>query len=109
LPGLFYVTRHFLGSRTLKVRRVWLEMQWLVFFSIWSAFFAVNGLASSDFTDYSTEDVFVPTQCDSIAKLGDHLLIEYTVAFANGSTAASQKAPSQLYHVLLDKSVSMSY
>ena len=62
--------------------------------------------ASSDYSDSTTEDVFIPTQCDSIAKPGDHLLLEYTVLFNNGTVASHLKRPSQLYHILLDKSVS---
>jgi hypothetical protein len=50
---------------------------------------------------YTTEDVFVPSDCESIAKLGDHILLEYTVLFANGSAGATLTRPSQLYHVLL--------
>lgn len=65
--------------------------------------------ASSDYSDFSTEDIFIPAQCDSIAKPGDHLLLEYTAKFANGSTASYLKKPSQLYHVLLDQSVSNVY
>ena len=53
---------------------------------------------------YTTEDIFVPEQCDSIAKAGDHLLIEYSVTLANGTSGASLKAPDQLYHVLVDAS-----
>ena len=63
--------------------------------SVWS---------SSDFTDYTTEDVFIPAQCDSIAKAGDHLLLEYVIAFSNGTVAAEHKSPEQLYHILLDMS-----
>lgn len=60
--------------------------------------------SASDYTDYTTEDVFIPAQCDSIAKPGDHLLLEYVVSFANGSIASEHKAPTQLYHILLDMS-----
>jgi hypothetical protein len=62
--------------------------------------------SSSDFTDFSTEDIYVPAQCDSVAKPGDHLLLEYEVRLANGTVTASLRAPSQLYHVLLEKMVS---
>ena len=70
-------------------------------------FFIFSGIvwSSSDFTDYSTEDVFVPVQCDSVAKPGDHLLLEYSIVLANGTITSYLKAPSQLYHILLDKSV----
>jgi len=60
--------------------------------------------SSSDFTDYTTEDVYVPVQCDSIAKAGDHLLLEYVITFSNGTLAAEHKSPEQLYHILLDMS-----
>ena len=62
-------------------------------------------LSSGDYTDYTIEDVFIPAQCDSIAKPADHLLLEYTIVFENGTIASYLKRPSQLYHVLLDKSV----
>jgi hypothetical protein len=62
--------------------------------------------AATDAPDYTTEDVFVPTQCDSFAKPGDHLLLEYSIYLANGTVTSSLKSPSQLYHILLEKSVS---
>ncbi len=57
-------------------------------------------------SDFVTEDIFIPTECVKIAKPGDHILLEYAVLFSNGSTGASLKRPSQLYHVLLESSVS---
>jgi hypothetical protein len=48
---------------------------------------------------YFTEDVFVPKDCVKIAKAGDHLLIEYTVVFENGTYGPSLTQPEQLYHV----------
>jgi hypothetical protein len=54
---------------------------------------------------YFTEDVFVPKDCAKIAKAGDHLLIEYTVVFENGTYGPSLTQPEQLYHVLLESSV----
>jgi len=61
----------------------------------------ILGVFSSDF---ETEDVFIPSQCDSIAKPGDHLLLEYTISFANGTVASYLKRPTQLYHVHLVES-----
>ena len=66
---------------------------------------SVHVLSSSDYTDYTTHDVYVPTQCDSVAKAGDHLLLEYRVVLSNGTVTSSLKAPSQLFPVLLEASV----
>lgn len=62
-------------------------------------------VAASHSVPFSTEDIFVPPECESIAKPGDHILLEYNVLFANGSSGASLKQPSQLYHVLLASTV----
>lgn len=55
---------------------------------------------------FSTLDVYVPEQCDTVAKAGDHVLMEYRILFANGSSGATVKKPGQLYHILMDDSVS---
>jgi hypothetical protein len=65
-------------------------------------FFFVSSLGSKHFT---TEDVFIPDECESIAKPGDHILLEYTVVFANGTEGSSLRRPAQLYHVLLETTV----
>lgn len=57
---------------------------------------------------YSSEDVFVPANCNKIASPGDHLLLEYTVVYANGTTGAEVKRPNQLFHVHLEASVRSS-
>lgn len=62
-------------------------------------------LASAVETDYDVEDVYVPPDCDGIATIGDHLLLEYAVHFSNGTTGASLKKPSQLFHLVLDNKV----
>lgn len=80
-------------------------MKWLIGALAVLGLSAIGVFGASDFTDFTTEDVFVPTQCDSVAKHGDHLLVEYSIAFANGTVASSQQAPMQLYYTLLDKSV----
>ena len=54
---------------------------------------------------FTSEDLFIPDQCDAIAKAGDHLLIEYSITYSNGSTGANLKRPAQLYHVLLESKV----
>ena len=68
------------------------------------------------------EDIFVPNQCDrfgyfdvvssnfktylkSIAKPGDHLLLEYSIVFRNGSVAYKVAKPQQLHHIILESSV----
>jgi hypothetical protein len=67
--------------------------------------FVQSVIAGPDSKDYTTEDIFIPAQCDSVAKPGDHLLLEYEVRFGNGTISSSLRRPSQLYHILLDKSV----
>ena len=62
-----------------------------------------NQSASS--SSYTSEDVFVPTNCNKVASPGDHLLLEYSVLYANGTTGAYVKRPNQLYHVHLESSV----
>ncbi len=57
---------------------------------------------------FVTEDLFVPAECDSIARPKDNLLLEYNILFANGSHGASLNQPSQLYHVLLASTVRLS-
>lgn len=52
--------------------------------------------------DYVVEDIEVPSECESVASTGDHLLLEYSVFFRNGTAGAYVKRPSQLVHVLLD-------
>eukprot|EP01035_Chromulina_nebulosa_P036997 gene36997-49922_t len=54
------------------------------------------------------EDIFVPNQCDSIAKPGDHLLLAYSISFTNGTTAYKVDKPSQLHHIILESSVDES-
>jgi hypothetical protein len=56
--------------------------------------------------DYIVDDIFIPTECESVAGAGDHLLIEYSVHFSNGTEGAYLRKPSQLYHILLDTKVS---
>lgn len=51
------------------------------------------------------EDIDVPSECESVASTGDHLLLEYSVFFRNGTAGAYVKRPSQLVHVLLDSKV----
>lgn len=57
---------------------------------------------------YTSEDVFVPANCNKIASPGDHMLLEYSVVYANGTNGAYVRRPNQLYHVLLESSVSIS-
>ena len=61
------------------------------------------GLVQSQ--DYKTEDLFVPDECDSVVKSGDHLLLEYEVIFKNGTRGSQLKRPSQLFHVIVDPTV----
>lgn len=58
-------------------------------------------------TTYTIEDVFIPDNCDSIAKPTDHVLIEYEVLFQNGSTGLSSKKPEQLFHFVVESTVSL--
>ncbi|RYH07507.1 hypothetical protein EON65_41715 [archaeon] len=55
----------------------------------------------------NVEDVFVPADCEQVAKPGDHILLEYQVRLPNGTISHSLAPPSQLYHVLLDQWVSI--
>lgn len=63
----------------------------------------------SDYTDYEINDIYIPENCEQIAKQGDHLLLEYEITFSDGSFGASLKQPDQLYHILLDISVRTKY
>jgi hypothetical protein len=74
----------------------------LLLVSLFLCIVLVSSLGSKHFT---TEDVFIPDECESIAKPGDHILLEYTVVFANGTEGSSLKRPAQLYHVLLESTV----
>jgi hypothetical protein len=51
------------------------------------------------------EDIFIPDQCESIAKQGDHVLLEYDVIYANGTVGSQIKRPSQLVHVMVETGV----
>lgn len=51
---------------------------------------------------YVTEDLYVSPTCDEIAMSGDHILLEYSIIFANGTEWVGVQAPQQLYHVALD-------
>lgn len=51
---------------------------------------------------YMTEDLYVSPTCDEIAMSGDHILLEYSLVFANGTEWIGVQAPEQLYHVALD-------
>lgn len=66
-------------------------------------FIVVSGVLSR----HVTEDVFMPADCESIAKSGDHLLLEYSVHLADGAVSHSLKSPHQLYHIILDQNVSL--
>lgn len=55
--------------------------------------------------DYQTEDIFIPSECESIASTGDHLLIDYTVYFSNGTVCSALPKASQLLHVMLTTQV----
>jgi len=50
------------------------------------------------------DEIFVPATCESIVKPGDHLLIEYSIIFKNGTEAFSLKRPEQLFHIILESS-----
>ena len=65
------------------------------------AFSAIGRAASSDDV-FRIEDVFIPDNCESVAKPSDHLLIEYEIQFHNGSIGSNTKKPQQLYHIQLD-------
>jgi len=47
------------------------------------------------------KDIYIPSQCDSVAKPGDHLLISYSFTFANGSTGPHSVPYSQPLHMIL--------
>jgi hypothetical protein len=51
---------------------------------------------------FKTEDIYVSSTCDAIAEAGDHLLLEYTAIYANGTVAEELKEPEQLFHVYLE-------
>ncbi len=55
---------------------------------------------------FYTEDINIPSECEQIVTSGDHLLLEYTIRFANGSEGSSVKRPSQLFHIIVDPTVS---
>ena len=58
---------------------------------------------------FTTEDINIPSECESIVSGGDHLLLEYEILFANGTKGAAVKRPSQLYHIIADPTVSKYY
>lgn len=53
---------------------------------------------------FRTEDISVPTHCATVAKPTDHLMLEFSVSFANGSLYTQQRRPSNLLHVHLEQS-----
>jgi hypothetical protein len=59
--------------------------------------------------NYRTEDLFFPNDCESLANIDDHVLVEYEVYFSNGTLATSLKKPSQLIHVHLTMQVQYSF
>lgn len=56
-------------------------------------------------SEYRTEDILVPAECESIAGVGDHVLLQYHAYHSNGSLAASLTKPSTLAHVHLTNQV----
>jgi hypothetical protein len=70
-----------------------------------SIFFGSLNLCLCGAVDYEVKDLFVPNECESVAGAGDHLLIEYSVHFSNGTDGAYLRKPSQLFHLILDSKV----
>ena len=58
------------------------------------------GVAYPDGIDYTTEDVDFPEECKSIAKPGDHIMIEYSLTSGSLEHAA-QMQPENFHHVVL--------
>lgn len=56
--------------------------------------------------EYQMFDILIPESCESIAAPGDHILIEYEVKLSDGSIGSFVKRPQQLFHIILDTSVS---
>ena len=54
----------------------------------------------------NVEDLFMPADCEQVAKPGDHILLQYQVRLPNGTVSHALAPPSQLYHILLDQWVS---
>jgi hypothetical protein len=49
---------------------------------------------------YTVEDVFIPDDgCESFARSGDHVLIEYDIYHQNGTVASSAHRPDQLFYL----------
>ena len=60
---------------------------------------------------YTVEDVEVGSEnCPHHAKPGDHLLVEFEFSLENGTNFGPYATmPGQLFHILLERSVSISY
>lgn len=52
---------------------------------------------------FETEDIWTPGDCDSVVKPGDHLLLEYSLLFENGTTAVTLAAPSPLLYTTVSE------
>lgn len=52
---------------------------------------------------FETADLFIPTDCESVVKPGDHLILQYELIYENGTTAYNVAPPSQLLHVTVSE------
>jgi len=65
------------------------------------AFFVI-----SDATSFTTDDLETSSECNQIAKVGDHLLFEFEFYYENGTNFGPfSKRPEQLTHILLEQGV----
>lgn len=79
-----------------------------LFFSV----LLLRSSASGDFLkenqNFFVEDLEVDENCELSAKVGDHLLFEYSFSYANGTDfqniVSSARKPDQLFHLILDGS-----
>lgn len=63
-------------------------------------FFTLSSVFLSTFT-FEIEDLHIPADCESVVKAGDHLLLEYSLLYENGTSAHSLAAPSSLLHTIV--------
>lgn len=67
--------------------------------------FSSSNAASS--LSFEIEDIYVPENCEVIAKPSDHLLIEYVATFSNGTEINKIVKPAPLFHIHLLEAIDM--
>lgn len=78
-----------------------MKLYWLLIIIIFNIITDTTTCDSNDL--FSVEDVNTPQECDNIAKVGDHLLVEYSVIFQNSSVGYSVESPESLFHFILEQ------